>query len=87
MSLAPHATPPAAAPTGAYPSLLARYIAGDLDAATLDALCDALDETPATADERRAFARFYLDAMREREADVALPTPTEIADVLTIARA
>ncbi len=80
MALATHAAP------GAYPSLLARYIAGDLDAATLDALCDALDETPATADERRAFARFYLDAMRDRDA-VALPTPSEIADVIEIARA
>lgn len=81
MALVTHAAP------GAYPSLLARYIAGDLDAATLDALCDTLDETPATADERRAFARFYLDVLREKDADLALPTPAEIADVLTIARA
>lgn len=87
MAPATHPVQAVSAPN-AYAALFARCVAGDLAPDTLNALCDAIDDTPASPDERRAFARFCLDALAEGDADLALPTPTEIADVLaTLAQA
>lgn len=85
-------TPPASAPrtqapVNAYAALLARYVAGQIEEQTLDRVCSAIDDTTATAEERLAFAGFYLDALAAGESEHALPRPEEVADVLLIARA
>ena len=67
--------------------LLDRYVAGTLADAAFAAVCDLPEEADATPAERLAFARFYLDVLASGEADVPLPRPEEIADVLQIARA
>ena len=67
--------------------LLAGYISGDV---SYDAMCrfdDVFEDTSATAQERQAFARFYLDALATGEYDQALPHPSEVAGILAAARA
>lgn len=71
----------------ALASLLVHYIAGDVPETTLDSVCDLLEQTAATADERLAFAQFCLDAVTAGVAEHALPRADEIADVIQIARA
>lgn len=73
--------------THAYAALLTRYVVGDLEEQTFDALCSTLDDSVATSDERLALAGFYLDALAAGDTAHALPRADEIADVLTIARA
>lgn len=68
-------------------TLLDRYVAASLSDAAFAAVCDFPDEADATAAERLAFARFYLDVVAAGEPDIALPRAEEIADVLMIARA
>lgn len=70
-----------------YADLLACYVTGQIAEQTLDTICTAIDDLSATADERLAFARFYLDALACGEAEYALPRAEELADVLQIARA
>ncbi len=71
----------------AFESLLTRYVVGDVGDAAMSAVCDLLEDTPATPSERLAFARFFLDAMATDDDLVPMPRPEEIADVLQIARA
>lgn len=66
--------------------LLSRYLAGDLTASALDAVTELFEDTDASATERIAFARFYLDALDARETH-ALPCAEDVADVLSMSRA
>lgn len=67
--------------------LLTRFVAGEIAESALTTVCDLLEETPVSAEERLAFARFYLDAHSCGESEHALPRAEEIADVIQIARA
>lgn len=82
----PTAMPPAAhrAPTLAL--LLARYIAGEIAEAHLFGLSDLFDDADASAEERTAFARFYLDAL-VADGEVSLPQSEELIALLALARA
>ena len=66
--------------------LLSRYLAGDLTASALDAVTELFEDTDASAQERLAFARFYLDALDAQEGH-ALPRTEDVADVLAMSRA
>ena len=66
--------------------LLSRYLAGELTASALDAVTELFEDTDASAVERLAFARFYLDALDSRESH-ALPRAEDVADVLSLSRA
>lgn len=67
--------------------LLTRFVAGEIAESALTTVCDLLEETPASAEERIAFARFYLDALSTGDSEHALPRAEELADVIQIARA
>jgi hypothetical protein len=71
----------------ALSDLLSHYVVGNLPDATFSSVCDLMEEALASADERLAFAGFYLDALSAGETDLALPKPEEIMDVIQIARA
>ena len=71
----------------ALSALLAHHIAGDLQEGALSAMTELFEDTDASASERLAFARFYLDLHAGGESAEALPQSDELADVLTIARA
>lgn len=75
----------ALAPAPAFTLLLARYLAGHIAQAHWDLVLAALDEADATRDERDALACFFLDATAAG-AEVRLPPPVEIRDVLALAR-
>ena len=66
--------------------LLAGYIAGDDASDRFFDAADQLEEADASAAERAAFARFYLDAMSD-DGDVKLPQADELSDLLNAARA
>lgn len=66
--------------------LLSRYVAGELAEAQLFGLSDLLDDAEASATERSAFARFYLEALAEGD-EVPLPRTEELTDLLSFARA
>lgn len=76
--MTPHAANTAA---HAMSVLLARYIAGQIADQPFQQLAALFDETAADHAERAAFARFYLDSADDA---VALPTPSEIDDLLAI---
>ena len=82
----PSAPAPAAHRTHALSLLLARYIAGELAEAQLFGLSDLFDDAGVSADERTAFARFYLDALSE-DGEVKLPKADELTALLGLARA
>lgn len=65
--------------------LFARYVAGQIAQAQWDQLAAALDAAEASPEERAALARFYLDATAAG-AEVKLPQPGELQDVLALAR-
>lgn len=75
------------APFASLAPLLAGYVSGDVSD---DAMCrfdDLFEDTSATALERAAFARFYLDALATGEHADALPHPGEVSGILAAARA
>lgn len=74
------ATLATARPTPALPLLFARYVAGQIAQSQWDAFADAFDEADASADERAAFASFYLDASAVEE--VKMPRPGEVEAML-----
>jgi hypothetical protein len=82
----PTATAPAAHRVPALTLLLARYVAGEIAEPQFLGLSDLFDEADASAEERSAFARFYLDAL-DAEGAVNLPPAEELADFLALARA
>lgn len=65
--------------------LFARFVVGVLPATRLCGVTDLMDDVDISADERLAFARFFLEASAED--DVLLPDPAEMAELLAIARA
>lgn len=81
--MAPFASARPASP--ALPLLFARYVAGQIAQAQWDAFADALDEADASADERAAFASFYLEASATGE-EIKLPKPNEVEDLLSAMR-
>ena len=66
--------------------LLARYIAGDDASDHFFDASDLFEDASASADERAAFARFYLDVLDEDGA-VRMPKADELSDLLNVARA
>ena len=69
----------------ALPLLFAHYVAGKIAQVQWDQFADALDEADASADERDAFARFYLEATVDGE-EIKLPKPNEVEDLLAAMR-
>ena len=69
----------------AFTILLAQYISGDVDEQQITSLCDLVESADATASERLAFARFYLDAKRENRG--TLPQADEWSEIASAARA
>lgn len=67
--------------------LLTHYVAGQIAEAQLTAVSDLLDDSDATAEERLAFTRFYLDLLDEGDLTPALPKADELTDFLHLARA
>lgn len=83
----PSATAPVQPPRAhALSLLLSRYIAGEVAEAQLFGLTDLFDDASASAEERTAFARFYLDALAT-DGDVTLPKADELTTLLALARA
>ena len=77
-----------APPRSAHAALLAGYIAGAVTDQAMSQFDDLLDGSTATADERRAFARFFLDAVLTGETSDALPqSADEVSGILDVARA
>lgn len=72
---------PARRASSALPLLFARYVAGHIAQAQWDDFASAFDEADASADERAAFAAFYLESTSAGE-DVKLPKPDELEDLL-----
>jgi hypothetical protein len=73
-------------PAHALALLLGRYITGDVAETQLFGLTDLFDDADASAEERTAFARFYLDALAEDD-EVRLPKAEELTTLLALARA
>ena len=74
-------TPSVHAARPALSLLFLRYVAGQITEARWAEFGALLDDTDATTGERDALARFVLDAT-----DEPLPTPAEVADLLTAMR-
>lgn len=70
----------------ALTDLLVGYIAGDVAHDAMDRF-DDFEDLAATAQERLAFARFYLDVLAAGDHAGALPSPSEVAGILSVARA
>ena len=77
----------APAPAHPFVSLLAGYITGAVDDATMDRFDDLFEDAAATAEERLAFARFYLDVVATGDVAEALPAAAEVGGILAAARA
>jgi DNA-binding SARP family transcriptional activator len=71
----------------ALTALLAGYISGTVADDVMDRFDDLFEEAPATAEERLAFARFYLDLAATGDVAEAFPTHTEITGILGAVRA
>ena len=75
------------APSASLAPLLSGYLSGDV---SHDAMCrfdDLFEDAAATALEREAFARFYLDVLAADETANALPDRAEVGGILGVARA
>lgn len=71
----------------ALQQLLAQYVVGRVAEHQLAAVSDLLDDSDASAEERLAFTRFYLDALTDGDLTLGLPKAEELADFLDLARA
>lgn len=71
----------------ALTALLAGYITGRVDDDAMSRFDDLFEDTSATAEERLAFARFYLDVLQAGEPVDALPSLAEVTGILNAARA
>lgn len=67
--------------------LLAGFVSGDVSEDAMARFDALFEQLPATAQEREAFAHFYLDALASGEYADALPRPSEVSGILTAARA
>lgn len=70
-----------------FVSLLAGYLNGTVDDDAMSRFDDLFEDASATAEERLAFARFYLDAVATGETAEALPAAVEVGGILAVARA
>lgn len=77
----------AAQTPNALTALLAGYITGSVADDVMDRFDDLFDEAPATAEERLAFARFYLDVAATGDVAEAFPTHAEVPGILGAVRA
>ncbi len=68
-------------------SLLAGYITGTVDDSVMTRFDDLFEDANASAQERLAFARFYLDALATDDVSEALPAPGEASGILGLVRA
>jgi hypothetical protein len=82
----PSASAPIQQRAHALALLLGRYIVGEVAETQLFGLSDLFDNAEASAEERTAFARFYLDALAA-DGEVSLPKPEELTTLLALARA
>ena len=71
----------------ALTALFAAYVTGAVGEAVMSGLDDLFVDTNASAQERQAFARFYLDALDAGEDADAFPTAAEVPGILDAARA
>ncbi|WP_412061473.1 hypothetical protein [Rubrivirga sp. IMCC45206] len=71
----------------ALTALLAAYVTGAVGEAAMAGFDDLFFETNASAAERLAFARFYLDALEAGEDADAFPTAAEVPGILGAIRA
>ncbi len=70
----------------ALPVLLAHYVAGQMAQSQWDQFADAFDEADASAEERAAFACFYLETVSEGT-PAKLPKRAELEDLLAATQA
>lgn len=81
-------TPATASHRSAHATLLAGYIAGAVTDEAMTQFDALFEDTPATTDERQAFAWFFVDALQAGDVENALPTTTdEATGILGAARA
>ena len=85
MTTLPSARPVARRASSALPLLFARYVAGHIAQAQWDDFARAFDAVDASADERAAFAAFYLETTSAGD-EVALPNPDELGGLLAALR-
>ena len=72
----------------AHVALLAGYIAGTVTDDAMSQFDSLFEDSAASPDERRAFARFFVDALQAGEVENALPTTAdEVVGILGAARA
>lgn len=71
----------------AFVSLLSGYLTGAVDDDAMARFDDLFEDAGATAEERLAFARFYLDVVAADESKEALPAQSEVPSILAVARA
>lgn len=76
-----------ATPSSALTALLTGYVAGDVNDDAMNRFDELFDDAGASAQERIAFARFYLDVLSAGDDKEALPHPTEVGGILTAIRA
>ncbi|WP_412069394.1 hypothetical protein [Rubrivirga sp. IMCC43871] len=74
-------------PPSAFTALLAAYVTGAVGDAVMAGFDDLFAEADASAAERLAFARFYLDALEAGEDADAFPTALEVPGILNVVRA
>ena len=71
----------------ALTSLLTGYVSGDVSDDAMARFDDLFEDTSASAQERLAFARFYLDALATGDVAEALPDPAEVGGILSAIQA
>ncbi|PAP79122.1 hypothetical protein B1759_12230 [Rubrivirga sp. SAORIC476] len=71
----------------ALTALLTGYVSGDVTDAVMARFDDLFEGTSASAQERIAFARFYLDVLAAGDDADALPEPGEIGGILSALQA
>ncbi|PAP75704.1 hypothetical protein [Rubrivirga marina] len=70
-----------------FTALLAGYVAGDVSDDAMARFDDLFEDASASAQERLAFARFYLDVLAAGDDAEALPDPSEVGGILSAVRA
>ncbi len=70
-----------------FTALLAGYVAGDVSDDAMARFDDLFEDASASAQERLAFARFYLDVLATGDLAEALPAPDEMSGILSAIQA
>ncbi len=71
----------------ALTALLVGYVSGDVSETAMARFDDLFEDVSASAQERLAFARFYLDALASGDASQALPDVSEVSGILSAIQA